>query len=137
MNSSEPHNVLTDAVAWNSDGLVAAIAQDWQSGKVLMQAWMNAEALCQTISSGEVVYWSRSRQQLWHKGESSGNRQRLKDIHLDCDGDALLLSVEQIGDVACHTGRNSCFYRRWGDHYWHIDQPVLKKPDTMYGKSDE
>jgi phosphoribosyl-AMP cyclohydrolase len=128
---------LTDNVSWNPDGLVAAIAQDWQNGRVLMQAWMNAEALRQTVAGGEVVYWSRSRQRLWHKGESSGTHQRLHSIEIDCDGDALLLSVEQIGNIACHTGRNSCFYRRWHNNAWELVEPVLKDPDAMYGVDRE
>ena len=133
MNSTTQADPLLEQVSWNRDGLVAAIAQDWRSGRVLMQAWMNAEALRQTIASGNVVYWSRSRQQLWRKGESSGNCQRLKAMHLDCDGDSLLLSVEQMGGVACHTGRASCFYRRWDGQAWRDDEPVLKSPESMYG----
>lgn len=137
MNSSKQVELLLEQVSWNQDGLVAAIAQDWRSGRVLMQAWMNAEALRQTIASGDVVYWSRSRQQLWRKGESSGNCQRLKAMHLDCDGDSLLLSVEQVGGVACHTGRASCFYRHWDGQGWHHDEPVLKSPESMYGANHD
>lgn len=101
-----------DAVSWNDDGLVAAIAQEVGSGDVLMLAWMNREALAATLERGEAVYWSRSRKTLWHKGDTSGHFQKVHDIRLDCDGDAILLTVEQVGCVACHTGRHSCFYRR-------------------------
>ncbi len=101
-----------DQVAWNDDGLVAAIAQEVGSGDVLMLAWMNREALSETLARGEAVYWSRSRQQLWHKGDASGHFQKVREIRLDCDGDAVLMQVEQIDRIACHTGRHSCFYRR-------------------------
>jgi phosphoribosyl-AMP cyclohydrolase len=103
-----------DDVAWNDDGLVAAIAQEVGSGDVLMLAWMNREALAATLERGEAVYWSRSRKSLWHKGDTSGHYQKIHDIRIDCDGDALLLTVEQVGRIACHTGRHSCFYR-WLD----------------------
>lgn len=101
-----------DQVAWNDDGLVAAIAQEVGSGDVLMLAWMNRDALAETLARGEAVYWSRSRQQLWHKGDTSGHFQKIHEIRLDCDGDAVLMKVEQIGRIACHTGRHSCFYRK-------------------------
>lgn len=101
-----------DEVAWNADGLVAAIAQEAGTGDVLMLAWMNREALGQTLARGEAVYWSRSRRSLWHKGDTSGHFQKVHDIRIDCDGDAVLLTVEQVGRIACHTGRHSCFYRR-------------------------
>lgn len=106
---SRPLAEVLDAIPWNADGLVAAIAQRHDDGEVLMLAWMNRRALEETLASGQVCYWSRSRQQLWRKGETSGHRQRLVSAHLDCDGDALLLKVEQQGP-ACHTGRPSCFY---------------------------
>ena len=106
---SRPLAEVLDAIPWNADGLVAAIAQRHDDGEVLMLAWMNRRALEETLASGQVCYWSRSRQQLWRKGETSGHRQRLLSAHLDCDGDALLLKVEQQGP-ACHTGRPSCFY---------------------------
>ena len=122
-----------DAVAWNGDGLVPVIAQDATDGRVLMLAWMNREALEATLASGEAVYWSRSRQRLWHKGESSGNVQRVRSIALDCDGDSLLLSVEQHGDVACHTGRRSCFYRRLDAGDWRIVEPIRHDPAAIYG----
>jgi phosphoribosyl-AMP cyclohydrolase len=101
-----------DDVSWNDDGLVAAIAQEHASGDVLMLAWMNREALAETLARGEAVYWSRSRNQLWHKGDTSGHFQKVHDVRLDCDGDAVLLKVEQVGRIACHTGRHSCFYRQ-------------------------
>ncbi len=101
-----------DQVAWNADGLVAAIAQEAGSGDVLMLAWMNREALEETLARGEAVYWSRSRQRLWHKGDTSGHFQKVHEIRLDCDGDAVLMQVEQVDRIACHTGRHSCFYRR-------------------------
>ena len=102
----------TDAIAWNADGLVPAVAQDAASGEVLMLAWMNRESLARTLATGEAVYWSRSRQEFWHKGATSGHIQRIVEIRTDCDQDALILMVEQIGAGACHTGRGSCFYRK-------------------------
>ena len=122
-----------DAVRWNDDGLVAAIAQDGASGRVLTLAWMNREALAETVRSGEAIYWSRSRGQLWRKGERSGNTQVVREIRLDCDGDAVLLAVEQRGGVACHTGRESCFYRRLEDGEWTAVDPVLTDPEEIYG----
>lgn len=101
-----------DEVRWNDQGLVAAIAQEVGSNDVLMLAWMSRDALAETLARGEAVYWSRSRRQLWHKGDTSGHFQKVHDIRLDCDGDAILLSVEQVGRIACHTGRHSCFHRR-------------------------
>lgn len=125
-----------DSVKWNDAGLVTAIAQDYKSGDVLMLAWMNREALALTWQEQVAVYWSRSRQRLWHKGESSGHVQRLVECHLDCDGDAILLKVEQVGGIACHTGRRSCFYRRLkqqnGVESWEIESPVLQDPQTFY-----
>lgn len=118
---------------WNSDGLVPAIAQDASNGRVLMMAWMNAESLAMTVESGHAVYWSRSRQALWRKGESSGNQQVVKGIELDCDGDTVLLQVEQRGNIACHTGRNSCFFRRLEGEQWSVTESVLKSPEEMYG----
>lgn len=125
-----------DHVRFNADGLVAAIAQDAQSGRVLMLAWMNAQALQETLRTGHAVYWSRSRQRLWHKGETSGHTQTVHDIRLDCDGDAILLSVTQKGGIACHTGRQSCFYRRLDGQestaQWVSTDPILKDPDQIY-----
>ncbi|MAY39450.1 MULTISPECIES: phosphoribosyl-AMP cyclohydrolase [Spongiibacter] len=123
-----------DEVKWNNDGLVAAIAQDVHSGRVLMMAWMNPESLQLSVAEGRAVYWSRSRQALWRKGESSGHVQTLHDIALDCDGDALLLQVEQIGDIACHTGRQSCFYRGLQDGQWQTREAVIKDPASIYSK---
>lgn len=129
-------NSLTAAVRWNGQGLVAAIAQDWQTGEVLMLAWMNAEALALTAQEGRAVYWSRSRGQLWRKGESSGNVQRVRELRLDCDADAVLLKVEQLGGIACHTGRRSCFYQRWQDGAWVVTDTVIKTPEELYGKPE-
>jgi phosphoribosyl-AMP cyclohydrolase len=125
-----------EQLRWNDDGLVPAIAQDWQTGKILMMAWMNAEALRCTVEEGQAVYWSRSRQALWRKGESSGNRQEVRELRLDCDGDTLLLSVEQIGGIACHTGREHCFYRRLQEGNWQEVEPVLQDPDEIYGTAE-
>ncbi len=125
-------NDLLNNIKWTDDGLVAAIAQDANSGKVLMMAWMNQRALALTVEEQRAVYWSRSRQALWRKGESSGNVQKVKAIQLDCDGDAILLQVEQIGGIACHTGRESCFYRALTDGEWRTQSPVLKDPKDMY-----
>lgn len=122
-----------DQIRWGPDGLVPAIAQDASSGQVLMMAWMNRAALAETLASGRAVYWSRSRRTLWPKGETSGHVQRVVEVRLDCDGDALLLKVEQIGGIACHTGRASCFYRRWEDGAWEEVEPVLRDPRELYG----
>jgi phosphoribosyl-AMP cyclohydrolase len=121
-----------DEIRWNDDGLVPALAQDRASGRVLMVAWMNREALAATVAEGRAVYWSRSRRRLWRKGEESGHGQRVCEIRLDCDGDVILLSVEQIGGIACHTGRESCFYRRLEDGRWRPVDPVLRAPDEIY-----
>ena len=124
-----------DEVPWDKDGLVPAIAQDAASGKVLMMAWMNREALEKTAHSGEAVYWSRTRSRLWHKGEESGNVQNVREIRTDCDGDVVLLMVEQVGGVACHTGRHSCFFNRLEDGRWVVVDPVLTDPAELYGKT--
>lgn len=121
-----------EEVRWDSHGLVTAVAQEAGSGQVLMVAWMNREALRLTVAEGYAVYWSRSRQRLWRKGEESGHRQKIHDIRLDCDGDVLLLQVEQAGGIACHTGRHHCFYRRWQDGRWETVEPVLKDPQAIY-----
>lgn len=121
-----------DTVNWNSDGLVPAIAQDVKSGRILMMAWMNRESLQLSAERGEAVYWSRSRNQLWHKGETSGHIQKLHEIRLDCDEDVIVLQVEQLGGIACHTGRESCFYRVLKDGDWQTVEPVLKDPATIY-----
>ena len=121
-----------DKIIWTADGLVPAIAQEVGSGRVLMMAWMNRESLKETVAGGKAVYWSRSRQRLWHKGEESGHEQLVREIRLDCDGDVILLVVEQIGGIACHTGRHSCFYRRLDDGAWVDVDPVLKDATTIY-----
>jgi len=124
-----------EAVRWNEQGLVPAIAQCHTTGQVLMMAWMNREALRLTVEEGYAVYWSRSRQKLWRKGEESGHRQKIHAIYLDCDEDVILLDVEQHGGIACHTGRASCFYRQWIEGTWQEVAPVLKDAQTIYGKS--
>jgi phosphoribosyl-AMP cyclohydrolase len=121
-------------VNWTNDGLVPVIAQDAASGKVLMFAWMNREALKRTAESGEAIYWSRSRKKLWHKGEESGHVQKVKEIRLDCDEDVILLQVEQVGDIACHTGRHSCFYQKLDSGQWAVTEPVIKDPAEIYKK---
>ena len=123
-----------DAIKWNDDGLVPVIAQDAEDGRVLMVAWMNREALQLTAQDNHAVYWSRSRQKLWHKGEESGNQQLIKEIRLDCDNDVIILQVEQKGGIACHTGRRSCFFQRLENNEWKSIDPVLKDPSEMYGK---
>ena len=123
-----------DAVTFNGDGLVPAIAQDASDGTILMQAWMNREALEATVTEGRAVYWSRSRARLWRKGERSGHEQRLVEIRLDCDGDTLLLKVEQKGGIACHTGRKHCFYRRLEHEGWREVDAVLADPEVIYGQ---
>ncbi len=125
----------TDAVRWNDQGLVAAIAQDALSDRVLMMAWMNREALEETAATGAAVYFSRSRGRLWRKGEESGNTQRIVDMRLDCDGDVVLLRVEQRGGIACHTGRESCFYRQLADGDWQAVEDVRVDPSELYGKT--
>ena len=122
-----------DEVRWSADGLVPAVAQDAGSGRVLTLAWMNREALARTAETGQAHYWSRSRQRLWRKGESSGHVQQVRDIRLDCDSDAVLLSVEQIGGIACHTGHARCFFLRLENGRWIDDEPVLKDPEAIYG----
>lgn len=123
-----------DEIQWNEAGLVPAIAQDAATGEILMMAWMNREALQLTVAEGHAVYWSRSRGKLWRKGESSGHEQILKSIALDCDGDAIVMQVEQKGGIACHTGRKSCFFRELQDGQWVNNAPVLKDPDAIYSK---
>jgi len=121
-----------DAVRWDERGLVPAIAQDAGTGRVLMMAWMNREALAATVAEGIAVYWSRSRGRLWRKGETSGHVQTVRELRLDCDGDTVLLTVEQTGGIACHTGRERCFFLRLTDGTWVSDEPVLCAPETMY-----
>lgn len=123
-------------VKWDETGLVPVIAQQVGSGDVLMFAWMNREALAKTVELGQAVYWSRSRKKLWHKGEESGHIQKVHEIRLDCDEDVVLLKVEQVGDIACHTGRHSCFFQqlqgKGGDGEWIAVDPVVKDPESIY-----
>jgi phosphoribosyl-AMP cyclohydrolase len=123
-----------DKVKWTRDGLVPAIVQERASGRVLTLAWMNREALARTAATGEAHYWSRSRGRPWHKGEESGHVQRVLAIRLDCDEDAVLLEVEQVGGIACHTGRHSCFFQRLDRGVWETTDPVLKDPAEIYRK---
>ncbi|MGZ8251765.1 MAG: phosphoribosyl-AMP cyclohydrolase [Methylophilaceae bacterium] len=120
-----------DEVSW-TDGLVPVIAQELGTGKVLMFAFMSREALRLTVDTGHAVYWSRSRNRLWHKGEESGHVQKVHEIRLDCDEDVLLITVEQVGGIACHTGRHNCFFRKLENNEWVTDQPVLKNPEDIY-----
>lgn len=123
-----------DTVLWNADGLVPAIAQE-AGGAVLTLAWMNREALGRTAETGLAHYWSRSRRKLWQKGERSGHVQRVREIRLDCDNDAILLIVEQEGGIACHTGRHRCFFQRLDNGAWHAVEPVIKDPKVIYGQT--
>lgn len=122
-----------EQVRWDENGLAPAVAQDADSGEVLMLAWMNRAALAETAASGQAVYWSRSRAKLWRKGESSGHTQLVRAILLDCDADAIVLKVEQKGGIACHTGRRSCFYQQLTAGVWHTVAPVLQDPARIYG----
>ncbi len=119
-------------VKWDEQGLVPAIAQDAQTGEVLMFAWMNREALEKTAQLGQAVYWSRSRRKLWHKGEESGHFQKVVELRTDCDNDVILLKIEQVGGIACHTGRRSCFFNRLDGEHWQDVEPVLKDPKEIY-----
>ncbi len=123
-----------DEIRWNEQGLVAAVAQDAASGKVLTVAWMNREALAETVKRGEAVYWSRSRGKLWRKGEESGHVQKLRELRVDCDADAILLLVDQVGGIACHTGHARCFFRKLDEGKWVEVDPVLKDPSLIYRK---
>ena len=121
-----------DEIKWTEDGLVPVIAQDHKTGDILMFAWMNRESLSLTVKEQRAIYWSRSRNRLWRKGEESGHVQQLKDIRLDCDNDVILLKVEQIGGIACHTGRRSCFYQQLQDGQWAAVESVIKDPQDIY-----
>ncbi|KAB7627257.1 phosphoribosyl-AMP cyclohydrolase [Alkalilimnicola sp. S0819] len=123
-----------EQLRWDERGLIPAIAQDHESGEVLMVAWMNRESLAETAETGRAVYYSRSRRRLWRKGEESGHVQRVHELRVDCDQDVVLLKVAQLGGIACHTGRRSCFYLRLEDGEWRAVEPVLKDPDAIYGK---
>ena len=121
-----------DDIKWDQDGLVPAIAQETGSGKILMMAWMNRESLALSVKEGRAIYWSRSRNKLWRKGEESGHVQTLKDIRLDCDNDVVLLEVEQLGGIACHTGRHNCFYKQLQNEQWVEVESVIKDPNEIY-----
>jgi phosphoribosyl-AMP cyclohydrolase len=137
MSDNEPANAepVLAAIAWDAQGLVPAIAQQHDTGEVLMTAWMNREALRETLATGRVCYWSRSRRRLWRKGESSGQVQRLKELRVDCDGDTLLLLVDQEG-VACHTGRRNCFFRAWREGALVTIAEPLVAPEQLYGQKE-
>lgn len=121
-----------DEIKWTDDGLVPAIAQETGTGKIMMFAWMNREALAETADSGYAVYWSRSRKKLWRKGEASGHQQVVKALYLDCDADVIVMEIEQQGGIACHTGRKSCFYRQFVGGEWRVVEPVIKDPAEIY-----
>jgi len=133
MTAMTEHGALLNDINWNEQGLIPVIAQDWESGEVLMLAWMNRDALQLTLDEGRAVYWSRSRQALWRKGETSGHVQHLKEMRIDCDADTVLIRVEQVGGIACHTGRRSCFFQQLDGGSWRITDEVLKDPEDMYG----
>ncbi|MCI0505767.1 MAG: phosphoribosyl-AMP cyclohydrolase [Gammaproteobacteria bacterium] len=132
MTNSDKH--WLDEIKWTADGLVPVIAQDAASGKVMMFAWMNRESLQLSVKEGRAIYWSRSRKRLWRKGEESGHVQLIKDIRLDCDNDVILLAIEQVGGIACHTGRERCFYKQLQDGKWVEVEPVIKDPSAIYHK---
>jgi phosphoribosyl-AMP cyclohydrolase len=123
-----------DEVPWNGEGLIAVVTQDSKTNRVLTVAWMNREALERTAETQEAVYWSRSRKKLWRKGEESGHVQKVREVRIDCDSDAILLKVEQVGGIACHTGRESCFFRKLEGGKWVTLDPVLKDPSLVYKK---
>lgn len=129
-------NSALDQIKWNQAGLAPAIAQEQDSGRILMVAWMNRQALQATLEEGRAVYFSRSRQKLWRKGEESGHVQKVKEIRIDCDADVVLMQVEQIGGIACHTGRHNCFYQRYQDGKWIEVEPVLKDPSVIYRSAE-
>lgn len=125
-------NALLSALKFDENGLICTIAQDHKTGRVLMVAWANQDAIQKTIETGLAHYYSRSRNKLWCKGEESGHLQKVKEMRTDCDGDTLLLQIEQVGGMACHTGRESCFFQVWQNDEWHISDPVIKNPDEIY-----
>ncbi len=134
MSESANTNWL-DQITWNDQGLVPAIAQDKATNEILMVAWMNREALSLTVAEGRAVYWSRSRKKLWRKGEESGHVQTISEIRLDCDNDVIVLKIQQLGGIACHTGRRSCFFKTFKDGQWTAVEPVLKDPKSIYSQS--
>ena len=127
-------DIWLNKINWSDDGLVQVVTQEAASNKVLMVAWMNRTALKLTVQTGEAHYWSRSRKKLWHKGEESGHVQKVKEIRLDCDDDVLLLIVEQVGGISCHTGRHNCFFNKLEDSQWVVAEPVIKNPEEIYRK---
>ncbi len=131
---TDPLNAWLNEVPWNEQGLIPVVTQEFSTGRVLTLAWMNREALAETENRGEAVYWSRSRSKLWRKGEESGHRQKVRELRLDCDSDAILLRVDQAGGIACHTGRESCFFRKLENGRWVTTDPVLKDPAAIYKK---
>lgn len=133
MSTRPDSSAWLDELLWDKDGLIPAIAQDAVTGDVLMFAWMNRDALARTVETGEAVYFSRSRGRLWHKGEESGHTQKIREIRIDCDNDVVLLKIEQVGGIACHTGRRSCFFQKYyADGSWQAVDPVLKDPKDIY-----
>ena len=129
---TDPANEWLNEVPWSEQGLIPVVTQEFASGRVLTLAWMNRDALAETWRSGQAVYWSRSRGKLWRKGEESGHLQRIVEIRLDCDADAILLRVDQVGGIACHTGREHCFYQKLENGHWTTTEPVLKDPEEIY-----
>ncbi len=135
MSESTDNSQWLDQITWNDQGLVPAIAQDETTHEILMVAWMNRESLSLTVAEGRAVYWSRSRKKLWRKGEESGHVQSVSEIRLDCDNDVIILKIEQLGGIACHTGRRSCFFKVLKGSQWQTVEPVLKDPQTIYSQS--
>ena len=127
-------DIWLNKINWSDDGLLQVVTQEAASNKVLMVAWMNRTALKLTVQTGEAHYWSRSRKKLWHKGEESGHVQKIREIRLDCDDDVLLLRVEQVGGISCHTGRHNCFFNKLEDGQWVVVEPVIKNPEEIYSK---
>lgn len=137
MTDNKTDTAWLDCIKWDADGLVPAIAQDHSTGRVLMVAWMNREALQLTAREGRAIYWSRSRSRLWRKGEESGHVQILHELRLDCDNDVIIMQVEQRGGIACHTGRQSCFYKVFKEGRWQDSDPVIKNPEDIYEHKHE
>lgn len=137
MTDTPLNTAWLDEIKWDASGLIPAIAQDIHSNRVLMVAWMNRESLQLTVQEKRAVYWSRSRRKLWRKGEESGHIQVLHELRLDCDSDVIVMMVEQLGDIACHTGRQSCFYRVFHDGKWQVVDPVIKDPHHIYEHKHE